>query len=422
MTSLIRLAMLLASLVLLGCPTQQDPPNQFGVDALLHPDMSVSCPNIPVPVGACTPGDTRDSYSCGPWKFGCMCSPVTPCACTMPESSWLCCNSPGSFSPCTSRSPVNGTSCCGNGQCVHAASPTAAAVTSCSCAGNFQKWKCTADTAALAIVNNSAVDGVSVLWGSAPDSVWAGRADGNLAHWDGTDWRRVDVGGVLGGSLPHFWGSGPNNIWAASGGGGRPAFLVYDGTLWKPAPVPPPLASSVVAIGGRGPADVWVSSDSGPVPPQVYHWDGTAWTTLSLGFKLDAFWGTATDMWAVGSGFIFRWDGTVWTAVHSTKGQSGYQSMWGSSSNDVWAIPWNNLAPVVHWDGAAWTDMPGAPASLQAVWGLSQNDIWGSATGGLFHYDGVAWKMVAAGDRAASIWGSTGVIWLANPPMMRYLL
>lgn len=75
-----------------------------------------------------------------------------------------------------------------------------------------------------------------------------------------------------------------------------------------------------------------------------------------------------------------------------------YFSVWGSASNDVWAV--GNKGAMVHWNGSEWTHVPlGANRDLARVWGTAADDVW--AVGGfgtVFHWDGAAWSSRAPGE------------------------
>jgi hypothetical protein len=77
----------------------------------------------------------------------------------------------------------------------------------------------------------------------------------------------------------------------------------------------------------------------------------------------------------------------------------------GTSSTDVWAVgfPYFSTPPLIlHWDGAAWTEVPPQPrvdAALHAVAAITPADTWavGTLGGGVSvaeHWDGSAWQKV----------------------------
>lgn len=94
-------------------------------------------------------------------------------------------------------------------------------------------------------------------------------------------------------------------------------------------------------------------------------------------------------------------------------------SVWGSSSDDVFAVGGNGT--ILHYDGNSWTQMEsGTNRHLADVWGFGANDVY--AVGGsdlnesykpiILHFDGESWKTIldstANGyDLVYSIWGTS---------------
>ena len=75
--------------------------------------------------------------------------------------------------------------------------------------------------------------------------------------------------------------------------------------------------------------------------------------------------------------------------------------LWGStctSPSDCWAV--GNINSIIHWDGAAWTVVPGASttqASLGAVTCISHADCWVVGNGSTIeHWDGLSWMQFSA--------------------------
>jgi hypothetical protein len=174
-------------------------------------------------------------------------------------------------------------------------------------------------------------------------------------------------------------------------------------------------------------------SDPGGAQTLIDHWaGGSSWTRVpspdpgSAGNHLtgvDAV--SAKDIWAVGSftndasdntkdqTLIEHWDGTAWTVVPGADlgtGPRGSQltSVRAVSASDVWAVGVDSHGQTLieHWDGTAWTRVPspspGAGNFLAAVSATSASDAWaigGYVTGSqsptlILHWDGIAWTQV----------------------------
>lgn len=131
---------------------------------------------------------------------------------------------------------------------------------------------------------------------------------------------------------------------------------------------------------------------------------------LPQGNDLLAAWVAGPDQLWVGGhgGTILRWDGTRWTR-ESTPTQKTIFGIHGLSPTDIWAVggdPYTdnmtNRCLILHYDGKAWTEMPGPRFSnttypLNAVHAVAANDVWATQDGGTFlvHYDGRVWDWVS---------------------------
>jgi hypothetical protein len=155
--------------------------------------------------------------------------------------------------------------------------------------------------------------------------------------------------------------------------------------------------------------------------PIAMHWNGTAWTPVSVpgGGTLT---GVAAvgpaDAWAVGD-TVKHWDGTAWTSVTTPSpnpggvGAGSFSAIAARSANDVWAV--GSFSPrrhvtaafAVHFDGAAWSLVP-MPAGLRVwsvtsvgatdAWAVGQLDpgtVQATIQPAMVHWNGAAWSVVA---------------------------
>jgi hypothetical protein len=124
--------------------------------------------------------------------------------------------------------------------------------------------------------------------------------------------------------------------------------LHWDGTAWSSIPFA--ASGQVRALWGSGPADVYAAAGSDGLfrfesPPQP--WD--VWGTSSI------------DVWVVGNGSssrgdIWHWDGTAWSTTHTVPG-TGFEIVRGTGANDVWALGSGISGGLAaHFDGTTWTD------------------------------------------------------------------
>jgi hypothetical protein len=120
------------------------------------------------------------------------------------------------------------------------------------------------------------------------------------------------------------------------------------------------------------------SIQGGPnAPGSVYHYDGNNWTLAATGStsQLHAIWGSATsDVWITSDDTttVMHWDGAHWQSVSTGLGGPdsgiGQLAIWGTAANDAWLG--GAGAPILHWDGSAWTAPDGAESrSVSALSG-----------------------------------------------------
>jgi hypothetical protein len=222
------------------------------------------------------------------------------------------------------------------------------------------------------------------LWGSAPNSYWAGGWGSALLHWDGGVWAVA----ANPGNLRALWGSSDQDIWgvgsAANDAGvwpGRGSDL-FHGNNYSWTTEPAPTTSTLLAVHGSSASNVWAAGTSGA----LLHFDGGAWaqsqTQWALtGENLNTIWGTGpTNVWAGGDdGGIFHWDGGAW-ALAMTGGAS-IASINGSGPNDVWAV---GPSDALHFDGTSWSQhTSGLDAGFSVVWAASPSEAWASGPDGM---------------------------------------
>jgi hypothetical protein len=143
----------------------------------------------------------------------------------------------------------------------------------------------------------------------------------------------------LGGVINSISAQSSTNVWAAGYQGSQgvaefvPLVEHWDGTAWTlvSIPVPPnPLAPVLKSIVAIGPSNAWtVGDDPGPSSTFIEHWDGSAWRIVQnlVGdfFQWAVIGLSTTDVWTVGdtthpgqdtpSAFIQHWDGNRWQSM-----------------------------------------------------------------------------------------------------------
>src|SRR5438876_3976504 len=109
---------------------------------------------------------------------------------------------------------------------------------------------------------------------------------------------------------------------AAPGAGAAQGFASPAcGATWRISPEPTPAPDILYDVGIVSSSDAWAVGLGSSVPPQVEHWDGVSWSSVTApgsGYLLGVSIVTASDIWAVGHGwdgfpFIEHYDGAAWT-------------------------------------------------------------------------------------------------------------
>ena len=129
------------------------------------------------------------------------------------------------------------------------------------------------------------------------------------------------------------------------------------------------------------------------------------WNTVYTGStSLISIWGSSSnDIFAVGSG-ILHYDGSSWEEMDS--GTTEYlMGVWGTSATNVYAVGDNGL--ILHYDGTEWTKTYVGVDVLNSISGNSEDNIY--AVGGegpypsnavILHYDGNSWTKIYQGSNA----------------------
>ncbi|MBN9162300.1 MAG: hypothetical protein J0I07_15165 [Myxococcales bacterium] len=289
--------------------------------------------------------------------------------------------------------------------------------------------------------------GLSAIWGTGKNDVWAVGAAGSVLHWDGSSWTSATVGTKL--SLNVVGGALPNDVWVATSLSEVFHIDGFDaGTLQWSAATPIRMFSDqafLYAAWASSPSDVWFG---GTGADSQNMWKTSASTTGELAWRQMAntpptldngftaptiygIWGSrADDVWCVGMknspsppSFAAHLDGLppgedmpTWTEL-DTQSNSPLNAVWGADANDVWAVGDHGTIRRFRGTpkaGALW-EVVASPTTehLRGLWGSSSSDIWAVGEHGTFlHFDGTTWRSapaVFASDRVPNlraVWGA----------------
>jgi hypothetical protein len=130
--------------------------------------------------------------------------------------------------------------------------------------------------AALPPIPNFAVQNLVAVWGSSADDVWAGDDQGDISHFDGTQYKTYTTPG--GTTLHGIWGQATNDVWAVGGSG---LIQRWTGPLttatWSPQLVPASAKTSTLySITGNAAGERWAVGSGG----LILYYDGNLWQKM----------------------------------------------------------------------------------------------------------------------------------------------
>jgi hypothetical protein len=178
-------------------------------------------------------------------------------------------------------------------------------------------------------------------------------------------------------------------------------------------------SAAAIPAAAAPPCEAWTGGQQPPDPGGTDH-NNFLWGVAVL---------SPCNAWAVGDydpeqTLIVHWDGAAWTQVPSPDPgtEATLRAVSAVSPSDIWAVGqyFDGTALrtlTVHWDGAAWTQVPSPNVSgttidnLVAVRATSATDVWavGNYTNSsnvsqtlILHWNGSAWTLVPSPDPGGS--------------------
>jgi hypothetical protein len=288
-----------------------------------------------------------------------------------------------------------------------------------------------------------------------------------IEHWNGKNWKQVPSPSPY---RPHgdnelagVAATSSRNAWAVGSGEARPASAPrtliehWDGTAWRRTPSPTPGGRArLSAVAADTSADDWAAgwhASTSSDMTLIEHWNGKSWAHVpspnpsAAGSYLTGIAATSADnAWAVGYSFapaasprprvrtlIERWNGASWSLVPSPspagRGDNRLLAVSALSSSNAWAVgysrePGARARPLIeHWDGTAWTRVPGAGpgqkhVTLLGVSAVSARSAWAVGTyssGGkpfdvgtgnrtlILRWNGTGWHRVGSPNQASKL-------------------
>ena len=207
----------------------------------------------------------------------------------------------------------------------------------------------------------------------SPNDGWIVGEDELILHWNGDEWEiskppTVDSGGHYSYDLYNVAFTKENDGWAAGcvGSEGGEQILIYhwDGTAWSQVSLPEELLFWVCIhdIAAISPTDVWLIGTSwreGKEYGVALHWDGNSWESFSEGdsFVIQSMSALTPDnIWGVTRyGIIWNWNGIEWSekARLDFTGLENVPVIFAREPDDIF-VAGNKI---FHWDGNGWMDI-----------------------------------------------------------------
>jgi hypothetical protein len=219
-------------------------------------------------------------------------------------------------------------------------------------------------------------------------------------------WRVVFDEGDLDRALLSVWGTSSESVWVVGGPLGNTGFdalaLRFDGDVWTD--MEPGGSASFWWVHGTSDDDVWLVGENG----RITHFDGSSFEEHDSGTKA-TLWGAIAfapdDAWAVGGmvggpatqpdDVVLHWDGTAWTAITLPGEPLGraHFKVWGTSSDELFVV--GEAGVIWHKRGDEWlleSEAGLTSGNLTTVHGCGATDVYAVGGRDVLRYDGVAWS------------------------------
>lgn len=216
------------------------------------------------------------------------------------------------------------------------------------------------------------------VWGEPGGATFLVGEGATILRRDDDVWVRQDVDAEVpaGTTFYGVWGTGADDVWAVGGslaGVGDPGVIVHwDGLTWSRDPDEGGQRAPLFKVWGSGPDDVVAVGEEGT----ILRWNGTRWLAADSGInqRLVAVWGRGPDdVFAVGgaiTGLLLHWDGAAWTQLFEAPeplagvtvvegggllvaGSRGYVAAFGTAADDNFFQGGQSIAPEVDFHAAA---------------------------------------------------------------------
>jgi hypothetical protein len=214
------------------------------------------------------------------------------------------------------------------------------------------------------------------VYGDRPDNIWF--STGALfIHWDGTQfstdhslWRSMD------GSVFNCWGSGPDNIYM---GGTNGELVHYDGRRWRR--IENDIPWPIMAMHGKADTLLLVATDNSFTGESIFYTlvEGRLeefWNNDSIPLGVEAVWfGSRDEIFADGP-YSYQWNGVEWRKIREIKGGMA-TDMAANAGNDI--LVCGAVCTIRHFNGETWRQwerMPGIESAKFWRVTMQDNEAW----------------------------------------------
>ena len=191
-----------------------------------------------------------------------------------------------------------------------------------------------------------------LVWGDAPDNIWFSQGT-TFIHWDGKQFTTdLNHWSQMRGSVYECWASDRNNIWM---GGSNGELVHYNGSRWKRIQNDIPDEWDICGISGRGDTLVLAVTQFGTTgSTKFYHVMNEQvrlWWEDSLPQGVQAIWFADLDhIWTDG-GQSYLWNGEHWLDMRIPYAGYGFD-MSANHQNDI--LICGDVCTIRHWNGESW--------------------------------------------------------------------
>lgn len=193
------------------------------------------------------------------------------------------------------------------------------------------------------------------------------------------------------GSLNAIWASSERNIYAVGDDG---LVVHFDGDAWSTISLG--TSNHLHAVGGTGATDLYIGGDSS----FARHWNGSGWSPVTMFPAIasritSVFALSPTNVYAVNTaGDISHLSGGNWTVDYD--GSATLVSVWARNATDVWAVGFQT-SPLRSADGSTWSPVPNGGTSFWSVTGVDSGDVYLAAFSSIYRWNGAVWSISSQG-------------------------